>query len=152
MKKTAALFFLLPVIAWSQISPDYFLSRLGPVSPSAGSVTFQWVATNHGSSASFYILDHVPAQVTLRSVQGETPGLPLDPSLPLSGSAAVTLGPFSLASGASTTFTVEEERESNASGDSFYLLTRDELLANRVESIVLSNPTLTPSQIGRAHV
>jgi hypothetical protein len=148
MKKTLAMFFLLPSLLLAQTPSGYVLVKnmLTPPGILGGAVTWQWVASNHtGSPENFYILDQVSSGSVFQSIVGSDSGLNVSPVLPVHGAGAVTVGPFALSADGAATFTAVEDHPADAGADSFFLLTQNQLARVQADSVTLQNPTQTPS-------
>jgi hypothetical protein len=108
---------------------------------SGGQISFHWVATNNTSkSGNFYILENLPSSYLIQSIKFVNQSIfPLltNPSLPLSGPASITIGPFSIAANSSVTFQVTGSIQNilapgqipSSVGESFFLLTDSQLTA-----------------------
>lgn len=105
------LFFSTPLLR-AQTVNNYLLEKISPTSTntSAGTLTFQWIASNNTSKAgNFFILENLPGHFVIQTVVSESvPSSvpPLNPALPLAGPASLTLGPFLISANSSVTFQV----------------------------------------------
>lgn len=142
MKNAGLLFFsvlsFLSPALFGQV-PGYTLVKTAAVGQSSG---YQLVASNTtSSSGNFFILENIPANETFQSIIPNSPlasALPASGALPSTGPATMTIGPFSLAAGASVTFQVAETPQANSNtspgqtitGDTFALVSQSQLSGN----------------------
>jgi hypothetical protein len=155
------LFFSASVL-YGQVPFGYVLAKTSVTAPisNTGTVAYQWVASNHTTKdGNFFILENVPSHYVLQSITvnpSVSSALPLNPALPLSGPAPITIGPFSIAANSSVTFQVTglirdnptRGKNQTFAGETFSLLSDSQLSgkSRKISSSVYSREiTATPT-------
>jgi hypothetical protein len=148
-------FFLVSSTAFlhGQSVNNYLLIKTNFFFPNSnqGTVSWQWIASNNNpKSGNFYILENVPSGYeiqTISSLNQYASSPRLNPSLPMTGPGALTIGPFPIAANTSVTFQVagnvstgSSQGQKYTAGESFFLLTDSQMRAKNSKSVIDENP------------
>ncbi len=145
----SALLFVSAVLR-AQTPPGYVLEKtiISTETSNPETVVFQWIASNNTSqSGNFFILENLPNHYVIQSIAGgaSLPTAPaFNPSLPLLGPSALTIGPFPIAANSSVTFQVIENiqegqargQNQSISGETFSLVSQSQLAGKNPESLI----------------